>query len=78
MEKYPLRQLAGGLPYFKPGFGTAVGEATHPPTVAECDFIRSGRYTAQIRDTPFFFLACQHPLFVLLIKMIIMIKRSQP
>jgi hypothetical protein len=43
----------------------------------ECDLIRSGRYTAPIRDTPFFFLACQHPLFVLLIKMIIMIKRSQ-
>jgi len=26
--------LAGGLPYFKPGSGAAVGEATHPPTVA--------------------------------------------
>jgi hypothetical protein len=33
-EQYPSRQLAGGLSYFKPGFGTAVGEATRLPTVA--------------------------------------------
>ena len=41
MEKYLLWQLAGGLSYFKPGFGTAVGEATCPPTVAECAIIQS-------------------------------------
>jgi hypothetical protein len=36
LEKYPLGQLAGGLSYFKPGSGTAVGEGTRPPTVTQC------------------------------------------
>jgi hypothetical protein len=40
LEKYPLRQLAGGLPYFTPRSGAAVGGAIRLSTVMVHDRTR--------------------------------------